>query len=502
VRSGIRGRVVRATFWSAINAVLTRLVTIVITAVVVRMMTPREFGVYAVALTVFTVVSAFSEFGLAACLVRHDVDVDAVGPTVAMLSLVVGGVLAALMAITAGPLAGLLGVPAAAAPLRVLSLCVLLIGLFTVPCGLMMREFRQDALLVASIVSFVPSNIALVLLASDGDGAMAFAWSRVIGQVVMGAVLAWYAGRWFRPRIDPAQLRAVLSFGVPLAGSKLVKFILLNADYLFIGRLLGATPLGVYTLAFNVGSWSNSVLDSVMGTVAMPAFSHERDDPARLRSLLRHAVSLLALVALPISLVSLALAGPIVETLYGERYSDAAPILVVLSMYGAFFVLVQLLGNVLVGLGRSSAGFWLQLLWLATLVPAMTIGVLVGGTKGAAWAHVIVIVGIVLPAFLIALRPQIPDVARVVATSSVAPLTISGIAAGAAWLVAYPVHRPVVELMLGGGASVVVYLLLAVPLLRVHLPGRVWERFEGPLRRYDGAVNLLATRFSPWSSKG
>lgn len=491
MQAGIGGRVARATLWSGVNTVVTRLAGILITAVVVRMVTPHEFGVYAVALTVFTVVSAFSEFGLTACLVRHDLDPDTVGPTVALLSLIVGGALAALMAIGAGPLAVLLGVPDAADPLRVLSLCVALIGVFTVPCGLLMRDFRQDALLVATLVSFVPANLSLVLLAAHGDGAMAFAWSRVIGQVVLGAVLVRYSPRWIRPRFELEQLGPVLGFGVPLAGSKLVKFVLINADYLFIGRLMGAAPLGLYTLAFNVGSWSNSVLNNAIDNVALPAFSHARGEAQMLRDSLGHAMALLALVAFPIATVSLALAHPIIATLYGTRWHGAAPVLAVLSVYGALFVLIQLLGNLLIALGRSSPSFWLQVLWLAVLIPAMAVGVKLGGLEGAAVAHVIVSIVVVLPAYLVALRPYVPGAGRLLAVQTLGPLILSIAVAVLAGLITTMVEPAYLQLLLGGGAAVLVYLALAPPLLRRHLPEQESSRIASTLRRYDRARQLV-----------
>ena len=50
-------------------------------------------------------------------------------------------------------------------------------------------------------------------------------------------------------------LRSVLRFGVPLVASSFLGFLIGNVDYITIGRLLGAESLGMYYLAYNVGSW-------------------------------------------------------------------------------------------------------------------------------------------------------------------------------------------------------------------------------------------------------
>ena len=128
----------------------------------------------------------FGELGLSSCVARRDLDPDRVASTVALLAILSSFALAAGMALAADPLAGLLGAPEAAAPIRVLAIAVVLGGVFTVPGALLVREFRQGKVFLASAVAFVPANLVLVLMAVNGDGAMAFAWSRVVSQLVSG----------------------------------------------------------------------------------------------------------------------------------------------------------------------------------------------------------------------------------------------------------------------------------------------------------------------------
>jgi lipopolysaccharide exporter len=98
---------------------------------------------------------------------------------------------------------------------------------------------------------------------------MAFAWSRVIAVACQGLAVS----RWYWPSLARSQLHGVLAFGLPLAGANLVNYTLLNADYSFVGHQLGPTLLGIYVLAFNLASWSMSMLTATINGVAMPAFS-------------------------------------------------------------------------------------------------------------------------------------------------------------------------------------------------------------------------------------
>ncbi|MFC6705707.1 oligosaccharide flippase family protein [Flexivirga alba] len=482
----LSGRVTRAALWSGVNTIAMRLSGVVITMVMLRIVTPGEFGNYAVALAVFTVVSSFSELGLSACMARADIDPAEIGSTVSFLSIVIGVGLAVVMLLLAPQLAVLLGAPDSVNALRILALCIAMVGLFTIPCGLLAREFRQDAMFFGVAAAYVPSSVLMLLLALNGPGDIAFAWSRVLGQLVTGCVLLWFVRKFYRPRFDPKQARRVLRFGAPIAAANLVGFLLLNADFLFVSKLLGPVRLGIYTLAFNVSSWATATLSSMVMNVAMPMFSHAKSDPERLGRALRSSLSLICLVAFPISGFTLVLSSEIVDTLYGHRWIDAAPVIVVLGVYGSLFVCSLLLSNLLVGVGLPSRNLLVQIIWLVVLVPAMFLGVELDGMRGAAFAHVAVIVLIVLPAYFILARRFVGNLARILVAATMPALGLTIVSASAAWAAKQASDVTVLRLVIGLIVGGVVYLGFGLPLMGRYLPGRVM-RLLGRVRLADWA---------------
>ena len=347
---------------------------------------------------------SIGELGVSACLIRADLDIDSLAPTVATISVLSSAILASAMAVFATPIAAALGSAAAAGPVRVMALAVLLVGVFAVPTSQMVRDFKQDKLFLANVISFVPSTALLIILAKSGSGAMAFAWSRVIGQLVMGCVLIVVAPRYYRPGLARSALSILFRFGIPLAGANFVNYILLNVDYAFVGHLLGAAALGTYVLAFNVASWPSSVLGAVINSVAMPAFSRVKHDPDLLKSSIANSLRGVSLIVLPMCAMMMVLARPLVLTLYGAKWAASANVLAVLSLYGAVSIICLLFANMLAGLGRSKFLMVVQLIWLGTLVPAMALGVHIDGIVGAAYAHIAIILPIVLPSYLLVLR--------------------------------------------------------------------------------------------------
>jgi lipopolysaccharide exporter len=459
-------RVRAGAIWSAANSLGIKFGNIAVMAVVVRLVTPSDFGVFAAALTVAVILGSFADWGVSAFLMRSDVDLDDVAPTVAFVAVVSGAFLAAVTVLSAPLLAAAFAVPEAVGPIRVLALCLVIGSLAVVPNAVLARDFRQDRIFLANLVAFVPSNAVLILLALQGVGAMAFAWARVITVACQGLAVSLAVRRWYWPSLDRSRLIAVLSFGLPLAGANLVNYTLLNADYAFVGHALGPALLGIYVLAFNVASWSTSMLAAAINGVAMPAFSRVGQDQDRLEAALYRSTRAVCLLSLPVATLTLALAEPLIITVYGRTWEAAIPVLEILGVYGAVFVVVSLLSNLLVGTGYTGRVLLIQLAWIGILVPAMALGVKWDGVSGVAWAHVVAVAGIVLPLYLWAVSRQAPHVLSLVGHAALPPLAACAAAVGAAALARALVDGPVVELLVGGLAGGAVYLACAASMLR------------------------------------
>jgi lipopolysaccharide exporter len=125
----LSARVRRGAAWSALSTLLLRAANIAVTTVVAYILSPSDFGAFAVALTVYTIVFSIGELGLGSCLIRADLDIDAMAPTMVTVSIVTSAILAAAMAAFARPIATALGSQAATGPVEVMAL-VMLINVF------------------------------------------------------------------------------------------------------------------------------------------------------------------------------------------------------------------------------------------------------------------------------------------------------------------------------------------------------------------------------------
>ncbi|MFS0866259.1 oligosaccharide flippase family protein [Microbacterium sp. 179-B 1A2 NHS] len=455
----------RAALWSGLGGITLRLGSFVVGIVLARILAPEQFGVFAIALTVQAILMTVADLGLSADLIRSD-DPMRIAPTVATLGLVSGGLLTLATLVWSGQIAELLGSSAAASAIAVLSVSLVLGGVTVVPFAMLQRRFQQRELFVVFAVDFVVSTAVTLSLVGLGFGVLALAIGRVSAQVVSTVLQFVFARVVPRFGVDRTVVRPVLAFGVPIAAANLLSWALLNADNVILARVLGATALGFYVLAFNISNWPMSALASVVRSISLPYFSRAESTTDALAVVTALAWAL----ALPAGGVLAVLSDPVISVVYGDKWLPAAPVLAALGVYGALRVVFDVFAGFLYARGLSRPVLWIQVVWLVAIVGAVLAGAQTLGIAGAGWAHAIVAVVVVLPAYLLVLRRaglQIVPLLRETARPT--------IAAAAAILVAFGLRmlfaEPVAALLVAGGGALLTYAVLAGPW--------VYRRFRG-----------------------
>ena len=463
-RAGLGSSVRRGLAWSAVNNTFVRLGGLAVGVVLARLLSPNDFGVYAVALTVQTILITLTELGISADLIRRAGFTER-GPTAATIGLAVSAFMALCMVALAQPVASLLGSDEAAPVIRVMAVTLLLAGLSVVPYSIMQREFMQSRQLLIDAVGLIVSTVVTVALILIGIGPLSIAVGRVAASASTVVLQFWVTKS--RPKFswDASIARQIIAFGVPIAAANLLSWVILSLDNVLVGRNLGATALGFYVLAFNLSSWPMNAVGLTIRSVALPAFSRFRDDGPETQRAFQTSTSLICLLAVPLGTLLIAFAGPLIGFLYGDRWMPSASILAALGAFRCLRILFDMFASFLYSRGKSRTVLMVQVLWLVALIPAMWIGIREWGLVGAGWAHVAVGVGVPLPAYLVALSSA--HVAwRAVLVSPIWPVLGCIPAAGAALALTSRLDSALAVVVVGGLTFTVVYGIGVWPLVR------------------------------------
>jgi PST family polysaccharide transporter len=399
------GKVRSAARWSLINTVVMRLGNFATGVILARyVLGPAAWGVYGIAQTVLLVLLSANELGVGLAIVRWDGDPRRFAPTVLTLSTVSSSLLYVALFTAAPSVARAMGSPEAAGVLRVMCLCVVLDGLAQVPGGFLTREFAQGKRMSIDAVNFVLSTGVTLALAFAGWGAMSFACGAVVGNTssLIGCCLA--APGTLRFGWNPDQARALLRFGLPLAGASMLALGVVNADTLVVGSTLGNVQLGFYALAFNISGWPVRIISEAARRVSFAGFSRLAGSPRALAHGFSRALGVLMTGTVPLCVLLGILAGPLVQVVYGSQWLPAAKALPWLMALGLARIGCELAYDCLVAVGQRRPLILVQGLWLAALIPVLIVAARHHGIVGVSQGHVLVAAGLVAPVFLFALR--------------------------------------------------------------------------------------------------
>jgi hypothetical protein len=309
----------------------------------------------------------------------------------------------------------------------------------------------------------------------------------------MCCVMVASVPKHYVPGISRNALSVLFRFGLPLAGANLINFVLINVDYAFVGHLMGAVALGAYVLAFTIASSPGLLLGNVINSISMPAFSRVKHDPDLLKNAKTSALRVVSLILMPMCSLMMVLSRPLVLTLYGAKWAASAEVLSILSLYGAISVICILFANMITSLGKAKFTLVVQLLWLGALVPAMAVGIHRNGIVGAAAAHIAVIVPLVLPSYLFALRRATGIRFMMLGKAVLPPLLAASAAALAARATAAQFASPLVQLLSGLTVGSVTYVVAVTPQVVAWLSQSQAARLRAPrlFQLYDTAARMV-----------
>ena len=303
-----------------LDAVSARSGTLVIGLVLARMMSPREFGAFGIAVVALLGAQSIGQLGAGNALSRWRAVPVGVVPTVTVVSVASSAAVYAAWYLAAPALAAGMGAPAAAQVIRLVTLTVLISGLVTAPRAMLHQRAPWLRMMIEQADNWI--GVAVTIgLAVAGHGLMSFAVGRIAGSLASAALFIIFSPKAMRIGINPGAVRALLPAALPFAASGLVAFAISNVDQIIVGRMLHPRDLGYYAIALCLASWPMTVLSQPVRDSAAVAFIRFRRGPRVAGSAFMSSANLLAALILPACVLISSSAGPLVQLIYGPTWA-------------------------------------------------------------------------------------------------------------------------------------------------------------------------------------
>jgi len=335
----IRNKLYKGGVWNATSQVGSQGINFVLMVILARLLEPSEFGLLGMVMVFVGFLGYFSEFGLRASIIRKK-NLDELDCCTAFWSGIIFSIFLYAVVFWMAPLiARFYNQPELTLITRIVFIDFLIKPFGFIYAALEEKSLNYDKLAKAQLVSLLGAGAMAVLLAFLGYGVWCLVFQCLVSsflRVVALAIMVDWRPRW---RFSFRRLKELLDFGIHVTLNNIIKFFCENIDYLLVGKLLGPTALGIYTLAFRLSRYPLEKFWRVFGKMLFPAFSSFQDDLERLQKNIMRISAAGCLILTPFLVVLLFGIKPIVTLLIGEKWLDTVGIIRIFIAYIFFMSL-------------------------------------------------------------------------------------------------------------------------------------------------------------------
>ena len=348
----------RSLFFSALERYGTVSIFLISTAVLSRLLTPEEFGIFAIVNAITMVVAAsFQEFGGANYLIQKpslsEQDIRTAFTITFGMSAMIGVAMFGLRDMIAyfflneGLKFGI-----------AISVLSFFVSPFTLTISaLFRRDMEFGTLTICNLAGSVVTAVVSIALAAMNFSFIAPIWGTVAGNSVIAALLIANRRnlRIFRPSFIGC--RAVINFGLFSSGISVINTFYNLAPQFILARVLDFAAVGLYSRAINVTQMFDKFVLQILNPVIMPAIFAQTRSGGDLKQLYLNAIELISSIQWPFLIFLALMADPIIRVWLGTTWIEIVPLVRLLCIASLSLFAAWLTYPVLVAVGRVNDAF-------------------------------------------------------------------------------------------------------------------------------------------------
>jgi O-antigen/teichoic acid export membrane protein len=358
----------RSIAFSVVERYASIVIGLVTTIILSRLLTPTDFGIFAIAISFVILADVFRDFGTSNYLlqVRQLTDQQLQSAFTAVLAT---SALCALVLLLATPAIVALYGDAQFWRLMPLFALNLMLGPFSViGISLLRRNLAFGTLAGISLLATAVNFVVVVVLASLDHGVVSLVWATLSASAVR-VVAVWIAHPCFTAfRISLRGWKDPFEFGIVSTATAILNVVYEHLPQLIIGKSIGLAAVGLFGRATSLCQLPDRLVISTLSPILLPALSQQSRAGVHLKPSYLLALSHMSALQWPILLCLALLAEPAVLILYGEQWIEVAPLARIMALAALVRFPAFMTYPTLVALGRVRDTLWMSLI---SLPPSM-----------------------------------------------------------------------------------------------------------------------------------
>ena len=364
----LRSSVLLALRWSAGLRIASQVATWAMTLIVIRLLSPADYGLMALASIVMAFLMMINELGIGPALVQRESLDDSILGQAFGIALVSNLLLMATVWFASPLVAAFFEEPELIPIIRLLSVQFLLIPLAVLPEAMLLRRLDLKKKSIVDLIANIAGGVTGLVLAWTGHGVWSLVWGSLVLMALRSIGFIAAAPCFVKPEFSLSKAKDLLTFGALITADRLLWFLYSRADVVIIGKILGTELLGIYAVAMQVASLPLQKVNSVLNEVAFPAFSRIQNDPEQVRFYLSKATRTVSFLAFPIFFGISSVAPHFVSVVLGDQWTESVLPLATLACIMPLRMISNIVTSSLQGIGRVGVSVG-NLLYASVIIP-------------------------------------------------------------------------------------------------------------------------------------
>jgi len=319
-------------------------ISLIITAILARILSPEEYGLLAIIMVFTTFFNTMADVGIGPAIIQfrnlNKKDYNAL----LFFSLLFGLFLAAVFTVCSIPIANFYSDNRLILLCRISAISIIFTTASSVPNGVLLKEKKFLTIAIGQIIASLTGGIVAILMATNGYGTYSLIANFIINSIIV------FLYNCISTDIYPISihfiepLKKIFSYSAFNSLFTTVNYFARNLDNMLIGKFMNATNLGFYDKAYKLTTYPISYLAGIIGTVLQPYLAEYQDQKNYLYFVWKKISKAMSLIAAPISTILFCCASEIVLIIYGDKWGNSIPLLQALSV-SLYFQIVDNAGG-------------------------------------------------------------------------------------------------------------------------------------------------------------
>lgn len=341
----------------------TAAVTLVSFAILSRLLSKEDFGIYAIITAITTVFYVLTEAGMGSAVIQRDSFSKSYFDTAFTLSLYLGVGFSALLYLSSGFLSSLISENDITIPLRLMSISILFCSLNSVLMAYLTRKLQFKRIGIYTIVAYILAATVAIAMAYMGYGVYAVVAQSVLNNVFTFFIFYFHLEEkptWFVLRKE--YVKDIVFYSGWLTASSILRTIYQQMDKFCMSAWYPLTLLGAYNRPNGFITQVSTNLNGIFDTILFPILSSIQTDKEKIRKAFSKLLYTINLYACVLCLCFMYASKTIIEIFFGPEWNDIIPIFNILSLILLFSINGRIMDCFIRSLAYVKMGFYLRIL--------------------------------------------------------------------------------------------------------------------------------------------